>query len=129
MLTRDDLIEIGERYHREDWTGFEPTMAVFDIGRLMGHSSVQAERIAALEAELKASRGWWERLRVTEARIAALEAAARAVVDAVWSPSTNVYLAGSLICRICMSPDGRHSPSCPVSTLAVLLEEGHANVV
>jgi uncharacterized UPF0146 family protein len=59
-----------------------------------------------------------------EARAQALEAAAQAVVDAVWSPSTNVYLAGSLICRICMSPDGRHSPSCPVRTLTALLEEG-----
>ena len=48
MLTRDDLIEIGTRYHREDWDGFEPTLAVFDI--VMGHISGQAERIAALEA-------------------------------------------------------------------------------
>lgn len=61
-----------------------------------------------------------------EARITALTVAARAVVDAVWSPSTNVYLAGSLICRICMSPDGRHSQSCPVSALAALLAEADA---
>jgi hypothetical protein len=57
-----------------------------------------------------------------QSRIAALEAAARAVVDAVWSPSTNVFLARSLICRICMAPDGRHSQSCPVGKLAALLE-------
>jgi hypothetical protein len=54
--------------------------------------------------------------------IAGLEAAARAVVDAVWSPRTNVFLARSLICRICMAPDGRHSPSCPVRTLTALLD-------
>jgi hypothetical protein len=53
-------------------------------------------------------------------RIAALEAAARAVVDAA-SFSSNYF---PLLCRICAAPDAPHSQSCPVSSLAALLEEG-----
>lgn len=57
-------------------------------------------------------------LALADARIAALEAAARAVVDAASFSSHNF----PLLCRICASPDGGHSQSCPVSALAALLE-------
>jgi hypothetical protein len=109
--------ETAER-HRDTWKA---------------HTHLRTKQLAIVEANLA---DWRKRAEAAEARaevfrigvnnlatrIAALDAASRAVVDAVWSPHTNVYLARSLICRICRAPDGRHSQSCPVRALAALLD-------
>ena len=97
MLTPDDLRAIADRYHRTDWSGFDPTVAVFDIGRLMGHITLQAECIAALDA------------------------AARAVV----AQETVTYASGDLrSCSRCGDrrwEDG-HADDCAFGALAALLD-------
>ena len=102
MLTRDDLIEIGTRYHREDWDGFEPTLAVFDIGRLMGHISGQAERIAALEA------------------------AARDALEGVTTIQEETSITPECeVCSLCGWGINHHDPMCSHAALAALLEDAH----
>lgn len=90
MLTRDDLVEIVERYHDSEYADWPKEQAVFDIGRLLGHADDLSRQVTAHQASLDGVMGQYAEQRdrriVAEQRVGWLEdelAAAEMAGDAL----------------------------------------------